>query len=208
VNNIQPHHVDGSGATTWPEKTIYSKVSTVGPDPHGRLSDPCIHKPDLRARSRTSTGTNRTPGTGPRPLCEGSGPLTAGSQDSGTKSTRTLFKTRRGVRSRHVSRPCRVRFCPPRRRRPDAATWLTACDVSQRPEPDVRPLGRTGSAFIADRPRRLSTPLAGDVPPQHLMSHVHSTGRRCAASAFNMPCPLRWRAATRPSYRRRACPFR
>jgi hypothetical protein len=96
VNNTQPHHVDDSGVATWPEKTIYSKVSTVGPDPHGRVSYPCIHRPDLRARSRTSTGTNRTPGTGPGPLCEGSEPLTAGSRDSGTKSTRTLVKARRG----------------------------------------------------------------------------------------------------------------
>jgi hypothetical protein len=67
------------------------------------------------------------------------------------------------------------------------------CDVSQRAEPDVRPLGCTVSAFIADRARRLSIPLAGDVPPQHLMSHVHSTGRRCAASTFKEPCPLRSR---------------
>jgi hypothetical protein len=27
------------------------------------------------------------------------------------------------------------------------------------------------------------------------MSHFHSAGRRCAASAFNVPCPLRWQAA-------------
>jgi hypothetical protein len=40
------------------------------------------------------------------------------------------------------------------------------------------------------------------------MCPVHSTGRRCAASAFNVSCPLRWRAATRPSCRRRACLFR
>jgi hypothetical protein len=55
--------------------------------------------------------------------------------------------------------------------------WPTARDVSQRVEPDVRPLGRAASAFIADKPRRLSTPLAGDVLPQHLMSLVHKTGR-------------------------------
>jgi hypothetical protein len=30
---------------------------------------------------------------------DGSGPLTAGSQDSGTKSTRTLIKTRRGPKA-------------------------------------------------------------------------------------------------------------
>jgi hypothetical protein len=106
-----------------------------------------------------------------------------------------------------VSGPCRLLFCSPLRRRPNAATWPTARDVSQWAEPDVRPLRRATSAFIADKPRRLSTPLAGDVPPQHLMSPVHSTGRRCAASAFNVPCPLRRRAATRPSCRRRAYPF-
>jgi hypothetical protein len=40
-------------------------------------------------------------------------------------------------------------------------------DISQRAERDVRPLGRVSSAFIADKARRLSIPLAGDVPPQH-----------------------------------------
>jgi hypothetical protein len=106
-----------------------------------------------------------------------------------------------------VSGPYRVRFCSPLRRRPDAATWPTARDVSQLAEPNVRPLGRAASAFIADKTRRLSIPLAGDVPPRHLMSPVHSTGRQCAASAFNEPCPLRRWAATRPTRRRRACPF-
>jgi hypothetical protein len=66
----------------------------------------------------------------------------------------------------------------PLRRRPDAATWLAARDVSQRVEPDVRPLGRAVSAFIAEGTRRLSTLLTGDVPPQHLMHHVHSADRR------------------------------
>jgi hypothetical protein len=51
-----------------------------------------------------------------------------------------------------------------------------ARDVSQRAEPDIRPLGRAASAFIADEARRLSNPLAGDVPP----------------SAFNEPCPFCW----------------
>jgi hypothetical protein len=65
------------------------------------------------------------------------------------------------------------------RRRSDAATWLVARDVSQRAEPDVRPLGRAVSSFIMERTRRLSTLLTGDVPPQHLMCPVHSAGRRC-----------------------------
>jgi hypothetical protein len=71
-----------------------------------------------------------------------------------------------------------VRLRSPLRRRPDAATWLVARDVSQRAEPDVRPLGRAVSAFIAERTCRLSTLLTGDVPPQHLLHPVHSAGRR------------------------------
>jgi hypothetical protein len=71
-----------------------------------------------------------------------------------------------------------VRLRSPLRRRPDAATWLVARDMSQRAELDVRPLGRAVSAFIARRTRRLSTILTDDVPPQHLMRPVHSTGMR------------------------------
>jgi hypothetical protein len=101
-----------------------------------------------------------------------------------------LNQGQEGVRSRHVSGPYRVCFCSPLKQRPDAATWPTARDVSQRAEPDIRPLSRIVAAFIADKAHRLSIPLAGDVPPRHLMSPVHSTGRRCAVSAFNVPCLL------------------
>jgi hypothetical protein len=71
-----------------------------------------------------------------------------------------------------------VRLRSPLRRRSDAATWLVAHDISQRAEPDVRPLGRAVSALIAERTRRLSTLVTGDVPPQHLMRLVHSAGTR------------------------------
>jgi hypothetical protein len=91
------------------------------------------------------------------------------------------------------TRCCHVSYCP----------WRKPAGGIRR-----KASGRAASAFNADKARRLSTPLAGDVPPQHLMSHVHSAGRWCAASALNEPCPLRWWAATRPSCRRRACPFR
>jgi hypothetical protein len=175
--------VDGSGAATWPEKTIYSKVSIVGPDPHGKVSDPCVYRPNLRVRPRTSTGANRTPLCGVR-ATHSRVPRFWDKEYPG------LNQGQAGVWSRHMSGPYRVRLCSPLRRSPDAATWPTARDVSQRAEPDVRPLGRTASAFIADKARRLSIPLAGDVPPRHLMSFVHSTGRRCAASAFNESCPL------------------
>jgi hypothetical protein len=71
-----------------------------------------------------------------------------------------------------------VRFHSLLRRRPDAAMWTIARDVSQRAKPDVRSLGRATSAFIAEKTRRLSIPLTDDVPPQHLMCTVHSAGRR------------------------------
>ena len=89
-----------------------------------------------------------------------------------------LGQGRTGVRRRHLSGLCLVRFRFPLRRRPDAATWPIAHDVSQRAEPDVRPLGHTISTFIAEKTHRLSTLLTGDVPPRHLMCPVHSAGRR------------------------------
>jgi hypothetical protein len=48
-----------------------------------------------------------------------------------------------------------VRFRSLLRRRPDAATWPIARDVSQRVEPDIRPLGHEISTFIAEKTRRL-----------------------------------------------------
>jgi hypothetical protein len=71
-----------------------------------------------------------------------------------------------------------VRLRSSLRRRPDAATWLVARDISQQAEPDVRPQGRMDSAFIVESTRRLSTLLTGDVPPRHLLRHVHSAGKR------------------------------
>jgi hypothetical protein len=83
----------------------------------------------------------------------------------------------KGLVLTHV-RPYPMRLRSPLRRRPAAAAWLVARDVSQRARPDVRPLGRAVSAFIAERTRRLSTLLTGDVPPQHLICPVHSVGRQ------------------------------
>jgi hypothetical protein len=96
ANSTRPLHVDDSEAATWPEKTIYLEVSTVGPDPHGKVPGPYIRGPNLRIRSGTSMGASRTPKMGSGPLCVGSGPLSAGSRDSGTKSTQALIKARRG----------------------------------------------------------------------------------------------------------------
>jgi hypothetical protein len=96
VDSVRPHHVDGSGAATWPEKTIYSKVSTVGPDPHGKVQDPCKYRLGLRVRYMTSTGANRTPGTGPGPPLCGVRATYRRVLDSGTKNTWALIKARRG----------------------------------------------------------------------------------------------------------------
>jgi hypothetical protein len=104
-----------------------------------------------------------------------SGPPTARSRDGEYPG---LGQGRTGVRRRHVSGLCPERFRSPLRRRPDAATWPIARDVSQRAEPDVRPLGHAISTFIAEKTRRLSALLTGDVSPRHLMSPVHSVGRR------------------------------
>jgi hypothetical protein len=143
--------------TTWAglvlprvQRAAHSGASPAGPDPHAKVSDPCIYSPGLRVWSRTSTCANRTPRMGSGPLYVGSGPLTAGSRDSKTEHTQALVKAQAGVRCRHVSGPYRIHFCTPPRRRPDAAAWPTARDVSQRAEPGVRPLGYAASAFIAD----------------------------------------------------------
>jgi hypothetical protein len=55
------------------------------------------------------------------------------------------------------------------RQGPDAAAWPIARDVSQREEPDVRPLDHAISTFIAEKTRRLTALLTGDVPSRHLM---------------------------------------
>jgi hypothetical protein len=89
----------------------------------------------------------------------------------------------------HV-RPYPVRLRSPLRRRPAAAAWLVARDISQQAEPDVRPLKPCGLCIYCGE----------DAPP------AHPTDRRCAPSAFNASCPLRWQAAPGPSCRWRTCP--
>jgi hypothetical protein len=140
----------GSGATTCPEKVIYSKASTVSPDPHGRVSDPCIYGPRLQVWPRASTCANQTPRMGSRPPPPGMGSRapTVGSQGSRIEHARALIRNQAGVQSRHVSRPnlvgsgpYHIHSCSPPRRRPDAATWPIARGVSQRAEPDIKPLG-------------------------------------------------------------------
>jgi hypothetical protein len=95
--------------------------------------------------------------------------------------------------------PVRLRHCSLPGRRSDAAVRPTARDVSRRAEPDVRPPGYTAPAFIADKACCLSVPLTGDVPPQHLMSPVHSVGRDVPPRHLMFP--------VHSTGRRHACPF-
>jgi hypothetical protein len=114
--------------------------------PHGRAPDPWIYSPDLQGWSRTSMCASQTPGMGSRPP-------TMGSQGSRIEHTWAWNKAQAGVWCQHVSRPgpiC-IHSCSPLRWRPDAATWTTARDVSQRMELGVRPLGYIAPAFIADK---------------------------------------------------------
>jgi hypothetical protein len=96
-----------------------------------------------------------------------------------------------------------VRLRSPLRRSPDAAAWLLARDISQRTEPDVRPLGRAVSAFIAERTRRLSTLLTGDVPPQHLMRPVQAGDARAILQTACLSSPL---SNSTPGLRGTLCP--
>jgi hypothetical protein len=36
-----------SGAAAWPEKVVYSRIPSVGPDLLEKVPDPCTHDPDL-----------------------------------------------------------------------------------------------------------------------------------------------------------------
>jgi hypothetical protein len=104
-----------------------------------------------------------------------SGPPTARFRDGEYPG---LGRGRTRVRRRHLSGLCPVRFRSPLRRGPDATTWPIARDVSQRAEPDGRPLGRATYTFITDKMCRLSTLLTGDVPSRYLMCPVQSAGRQ------------------------------
>jgi hypothetical protein len=105
--------------------------------PSGRVQDLRGYRPDPRDESRTSlcrvrATLSRVPG-----FCD--------------KEYPGLDQGQAGVQSRHVSGPYHVHFCSQLRRRPDAATWPTAHDVSQRAEPDVRPLGRVALHLLRIR---------------------------------------------------------
>jgi hypothetical protein len=56
--------------------------------------------------------------------------------------------------------------------------WLVARDISQRAEPDVRPIQPSSPYIYCGEDAPPATMLTGDVPSQHLMRPVKSAGRR------------------------------
>jgi hypothetical protein len=66
----------------------------------------------------------------------------------------------------------------PLRRKPTAAAWLVACDISQRAEPDVRPIQLCSLCIYCGEDTPPATTLTGDAPSQHLMRPVQSVGKR------------------------------
>ena len=66
----------------------------------------------------------------------------------------------------------------PFRRRPAAAAWLVARDISQRAEPDVRPIQPCSLGIYCGEDAPPATTLTGDVPSQHLMRPIQSARRR------------------------------
>jgi hypothetical protein len=65
----------------------------------------------------------------------------------------------------------------PLRRKPAAAAWLVARDISQRVEPDVRPIQLCSLCIYCGEDAPPATTLTGDAPSQHLMRLVQSVGR-------------------------------
>jgi hypothetical protein len=66
----------------------------------------------------------------------------------------------------------------PLRRRPAAAAWLVARDISQRAEPEVRPIRLYSLCIYCGEDTPPAAMLTGDAPSQHLMRPVQSAGRR------------------------------
>jgi hypothetical protein len=77
-----------------------------------------------------------------------------------------------------VSRPYPACSRYPRRWKPAAAAWLVARDISQRAEPDVRPLKPRALCIYCGEDVPPATMLTGDVLSRHLMRPVLSAGRR------------------------------
>jgi hypothetical protein len=57
-----------SGAVAWPEKVVYSRIPSVGPDLLKKAPDPYTHDPDLRVWPRAPMQASRAPWVRSGPL--------------------------------------------------------------------------------------------------------------------------------------------
>jgi hypothetical protein len=209
-NSTWPHHIGGSGAATCPEKVTYSEVSPVSPDPHEKVSDPCIYGAGLQVWSRTSMCANRTPGMGSRPLygvqavhnevpgsqdraylglnqVPGGGPVSTRVQ-TWSGGIRTLSHTLL-LPAQTETRCCHVVNCA--RRKPTGEAWHKA----SRLRASLHLLWiRRASVHSSDRRRAQST-LRGPCCYSHVtiartMTHYYSrvTRKRVTAYQYCMDC--------------------
>jgi hypothetical protein len=74
--------------------------------------------------------------------------------------------------------PTRVQALPYAPRSGGKPPWLVAHNVSQRAEPDVRPMRLCSISIYCGEDAPPATTLIGDAPSQHLMRPVQSAGRR------------------------------
>jgi hypothetical protein len=141
----------------------------------GRIIHPRKHY-----RVRTSAEEHRTPvRTGPKlPRRHAEPPRVPGPPSE----VRTLARSRDGEDpdTGKGPVPTRAQALPytPLKRRPAAAAWLVARDISQWVEPDARPIRPCILCIYCGKDVPPATTLTGDAPSQHLMCPVQSIGRR------------------------------
>jgi hypothetical protein len=136
--------------------------------------------PDTRSRSGPATWKASDPvhsgwtsEKDPGPFRVGSRQIITGSQDSGAGNTQAPPWKGSGAGT-----------CPgiaprsPLGQKPTAAAWLVAHDISRPTESDVRQLRSCGLRIYCGEDAPPATKPTDDVPPQHLMCPVYSTGRR------------------------------
>jgi hypothetical protein len=129
-----------------------SYEAPLGPDLRRRTPDPCKYEP------RAPMETCQVPLSEVRAL--------AGSRD------REDPDTSKGPVMTHVQA---LPYAPRSGKNPP---WLVARNVSQRAKPDVRPMRLCSLSIYCGDDVPPATTLTGDVPSQHLMRPVQSTGRR------------------------------
>jgi hypothetical protein len=107
------HHMGGSEAATCPEKVIYSKASTISPDPHGRAPDPWIYSLDPPRLVQDLHVCKPDPWNGIRTLPYGVRAVHNGVPRSQDRTYTSLEQDPGGVRYRHARvQTSLVRTCP------------------------------------------------------------------------------------------------